>query len=72
MHCLWTLPPHDADFPGRWWAIKSAFSKAIPAQEQRSAVLLARGERGVWQRRDWEHTIRDAQDYAAYARSLSA
>ena len=26
MHCLWTLPRHDADYPGRWWAIKSLFT----------------------------------------------
>src|SRR5262249_6335444 len=33
MHCLWTLPAGDADFPGRWRAIKTAFSKALPAHE---------------------------------------
>jgi putative transposase len=36
MHCLWTSPAGDADFPGRWRAIKTAFSKALPAREPRS------------------------------------
>jgi putative transposase len=27
MHCLWTLPEGDANFPGRWRAVKIAFSK---------------------------------------------
>jgi len=66
MHCIWTLPPGDADFPSRWYAIKTAFSKALPAAEQRSAVMVRRGERGIWQRRYWEHTIRDARDYAIH------
>ena len=58
MHCLWTLPAGDADFPGRWRAIKTAFSKALPAREPRSPAMTNRGERGIWQRRYWEHTIR--------------
>jgi putative transposase len=66
MHCLWTLPEGDADFPGRWRAIKTAFSKSLPADEARSAVVIRRGERGIWQRRYWEHTIRDDRDYAAH------
>jgi putative transposase len=66
MHCLWTLPEDDSDFPGRWQNIKTAFSKSLPVIEQRSAVMLHRGERGIWQRRYWEHTIRDDQDHAAH------
>jgi putative transposase len=66
MHCLWTLPEGDADFPRRWRDIKTVFSKSLPATEQRSAVMLERGERGIWQRRYWEHTIRDDRDYAAH------
>lgn len=66
MHCLWTLPEGDADFPGRWWEIKTAFSKALPGAGSPSGVMLQRGERGIWQRRYWEHTIRDARDYAAH------
>ena len=66
MHALWTLPPGDADFPRRWQAIKMAFSRRIPAKEPRPPSLVDRGERGIWQRRYWEHTIRDDRDYAAH------
>jgi putative transposase len=66
MHCLWTLPPGDDDFSGRWRAIKNEFSKSLPPDESRSAVHIRRGERGIWQRRFWEHTIRDDADYAAH------
>ncbi len=66
MHCLWTLPEGDADFPGRWRAIKTAFAKVVPAGELRSPVMTRRGERGIWQRRYWEHTIRDDRDFAAH------
>ena len=66
MHCLWTLPEGDADFPGRWREIKKAFSKQIPLNECRTAVMVERGERGIWQRRYWEHTILDDRDYALH------
>jgi putative transposase len=35
MHCLWTLPKGDADFPRRWRDIKTAFSRSFPATERR-------------------------------------
>ncbi len=66
MHCLWTLPEGDCDYPGRWRAIKTAFAKSLPPNEQRNPVMVRRGERGIWQRRYWEHTIRDDRDYAAH------
>lgn len=66
MHCLWTLPPGDADFPGRWRAIKIAFVKSLPKGELRSPVMIRRGERGIWQRRYWEHTICDERDFAVH------
>ena len=66
MHCLWTLPQDNCDFSGRWRAIKKAFSKSLPYTEERSPVMIRRGERGIWQRRYWEHTIRDERDYGAH------
>ena len=66
MHCIWTLPVGDADFAARWKTIKIGFAKTIPQTEQLSAVCLAKGERGIWQRRYWEHTIRDERDYEAH------
>lgn len=64
LHCIWTLPERDADYSTRWNLIKGAFSRGITSGEPRSASRKLRGERGVWQRRFWEHTIRDEQDYA--------
>jgi hypothetical protein len=65
-HCLWTSREGDADFPGRWRAIKTGFAKSLPIGEPRSPVMASRGERGIWQRRYWEHTIRDDRDFAAH------
>ena len=67
LHCLWTLPPGDADFSLRWHMIKAAFSRALPKTECLSARRIAKGERGIWQRRFWEHTIRDENDFARHA-----
>jgi hypothetical protein len=66
MHCLWTLPEGDANFPGRWRAIKTAFAKSLLIGEPRSPVMTSRGERGIWQRRYCEHTIGDDRDFAAH------
>ncbi len=66
MHCVIELPPGDADFPGRWHLIKAGFSKGLPKTERRSEVRQRRGERGIWQRRYWEHLIRDEADYRAH------
>lgn len=66
VHCVLRLPPGDADFALRLRLIKAAFSKALPREEWRSAVRQRRGERGVWQRRFWEHLIRDEPDYRAH------
>ena len=64
LHCVWTLPPGDADYSNRWKAIKIRFVRAIPKTERRSTVRAARGERAIWQRRFWEHSIRNEADYA--------
>ena len=66
LHCIIELPDEDDDFPLRWRLIKAAFSKALPRTERRSDVRLRRGERGIWQRRYWEHLIRDEADFAAH------
>ena len=63
MHCIWTLPKGDYDYSGRWRAIKTIFSKSIPKTEYQSKTRISRNERGIWQRRFWEHAIRDERDY---------
>jgi len=64
MHCIWTLPEGDDDFSNRWKIVKTHFSKGLPREERRTKVRIKRGERGIWQRRFWEHAIRDDRDYA--------
>lgn len=66
LHAVWTLPPGDDDFSLRWRLIKQQFSRSMPPTEHRSGTRLARGERGIWQRRFWEHAIRNDEEYAAY------
>jgi putative transposase len=70
IHAVWTLPPGDADFSLRWRLIKSRFAQALPKRERLSDVRKARGERGIWQRRFWEHLIRDEADYARHVEYL--
>ena len=67
LHSIWTLPPEDADFSSRWHAIKARFSKGIEPGERLSERRQEKGERGIWQRRFWEHVIRDEQDFERHA-----
>jgi putative transposase len=66
LHAIWSLPADDADFPLRWNMIKGGFSRGLPGDERRSASRVARRERGIWQRRYWEHAIRDEADLARH------
>lgn len=66
LHVIWTLPPGDADFPTRWRLIKTEFTRGLPRGEARSASRVSKGERGIWQRRYWEHLIRDEQDFTRH------
>ncbi|ULL00016.1 transposase [Bradyrhizobium sp. I71] len=66
LHTVWTMPNGDADFAMRWRQIKSAFSRNLDNVEPVSPSRAAKGERGIWQRRYWEHTIRDEDDYARH------
>ncbi|TKR30349.1 transposase [Luteimonas gilva] len=67
LHCLWELPVGDDDFPTRWRLIKSRFSRRIEGAERRSESRRMKKERGLWQRRYWEHVIRDTEDYRRHA-----
>ena len=67
LHAIWTLPPDDTDFSKRWGRIKRAFTQSwTSAGGWEGAVSDSRRSnrrRGVWQRRFWEHLIRDEADY---------
>jgi putative transposase len=65
LHTIWKLPKDDVDYPGRWKAIKSLFTRSL----LKSGVPLeknARGEYLLWQRRYWEHTMMDEQDIESH------
>lgn len=68
LHALWTLPEGDADFSARWRLIKTRFTRRLGQTGGRSPSKRARGERGIWQRRFWEHAIRDEADLALHLR----
>ena len=57
LHALWTLPVGDSDFATRWRLIKTKFSRGLRTTERISASRSSKGERGIWQRRFWEHTV---------------
>ncbi|MBM2835809.1 MAG: hypothetical protein HW406_2970 [Candidatus Brocadiaceae bacterium] len=56
IHCIWRLPPDDDDFSTRWKLIKRYFSTGM------NAPLTRRAEKKVWQRRFWEHLLRNEKD----------
>ena len=62
LHAIWTLPEEDRDFATRWMLIKAGFSRRIASGERVSPSRCRHHERGIWQRRYWEHLIRDERD----------
>ena len=64
LHMVWVMPENDADFSTRMRLIKSGFSKYYrsPKSEARTPSRIKKNERAVWQRRFWEHLIRDEED----------
>ena len=66
LHAIWTLPEGDRDFSLRWRLIKTVFSRGLSHGEHRSNSRQSKGERGIWQRRYWEHLIRDEVDFSRH------
>jgi putative transposase len=64
LHCIWILPDGDSDFSLRWRLVKSDFTHYGPVSpaEAASNSRLKKKEKGNWQRRFWEHMIRDEDD----------
>jgi len=62
VHAIWSLPDNDADFSSRWNLIKSGFSRGLAASALRSPRQISKREKGLWQRRYWEHVIRNEAD----------
>ena len=74
LHAIWTLPAEDADFSKRWGIVKKHFTQTWLAldglKQSRSASRIPHRRRGVWQRRFWEHALRDEQDFARHLHYL--
>jgi putative transposase len=66
IHCIWTLPEGDSDYSLRWKEVKRLFTQGYLAQigpgEPRNASRQNHGEAAIWQRRFWEHMLRDQED----------
>jgi len=66
LHAIWSLPENDTDFSLRWSLIKSGFSRGLNVTAARSVRHIVKREKGIWQRRYWEHAIRDDADLARH------
>ncbi|MFZ5493350.1 MAG: REP-associated tyrosine transposase [Pseudomonadota bacterium] len=62
LHAIWRLPAGDAGYSTRWSLLKAGFSRRLNKTERLRPSRVAKRERGIWQRRYWEHQIRDTQD----------
>ena len=65
LHAIWILPEGDSDYPSRWKMLKSNFTQGL----RRNGIEIERDQRGeyaLWQRRYWEHTIRDDSDMKSH------
>ena len=67
LHAIWSLPPGDDKYETRWRRIKGEFTRTFLAagggEGPRSKSRIHRKERGIWQRRFWEHTLEDEHDF---------
>ena len=63
LHCIWSLPEGDSDFSSRWKQIKYRFSIHYEGEFKKSQSMSRKKEKGLWQRRFWEHWIRDQEDF---------
>ncbi|MGE3182703.1 MAG: transposase [Phycisphaerae bacterium] len=71
LHAIWTLPEHDDNYSMRWRLMKRHFTDTYlrtgGAECARSSSRVQKSERGIWQRRFWEHQIRDQVDFERHA-----
>ncbi len=65
LHAVWTLPPGDNEFSMRWQVLKAQFTARVRDRGRVSLSKARKQEVGIWQRRFWEHCIRDEAEYAA-------
>jgi len=68
IHCIWTLPENDSDFSTRLRMIKGRFTRRCDDiyKASRTASRVKKAEQAIWQRRFWEHQIKDEDDFARH------
>lgn len=69
LHTVWELPEGDSDYSTRWSLIKKGFTRRVKGRHEAPALStsrIKRREAAVWQRRFWEHQIRDKADYRGH------
>jgi putative transposase len=66
LHAIWEMPDGDNDYPLRWSLIKAGFSRALEKTEYIGNARRRKRERGIWQRRYWEHQLRSDTDLARH------
>ena len=70
LHCIWEMPTNDADYSMRWSQIKRLTTQACPQYhlpiDELSYSRVKRNERGIWQRRFYEHEIKDEADFVRH------
>ena len=70
LHAIWNLPSGDSDYSVRWRRIKEEFTRSYlnrgGQEAPRSQSRRNRDERGIWQRRFWEHLLVDEEDFIAH------
>lgn len=65
LHCVWKMPDGDADFSKSWSSIKGVFSREYLQANEQKRIPLSRADKGevcIWQKRFWEHQIRDEKN----------
>ena len=69
LHCIWKMPEYDADYSVRWSLIKRKVSQQCKGHiiQPTTKSRLKRKETGLWQRRFWEHGIKDEKDFETHA-----
>ena len=65
LHTIWTLPENDADYSTRWKITKAKFSRCYQSERNISTTepRISKDEKGIWQKRFWEHLIRSQEDF---------
>ena len=60
MHCIWTLPEADLVYSARWGWLKKEVTNRLCMRPE----IAGSARPSPWQKRFWEHQIRDTADYA--------